>query len=277
MLTRRATLFALGLAGLSTPAAVQERSIVVAAGTTIQDSGLFRHILPLFQNKTGIAVKVVTQGTGQALDTARRGNADVVFVHDRAQEEKFVAEGHGVRRFDVMFNDFVLVGPQTDPAGARGTKDITVALRRIAETKTPFISRGDLSGTHLTEMALWKAANIDLGQVRGSWYREIGQGMGAALNIASASDAYVLSDRGTWLSFKNRGNLTIVVEGDQRLLNQYGVILVNPAKHPYVKYDLGQAFIDWITGPEGQAAIASFKINREQLFFPNAEPLRKAS
>ena len=275
MLTRRATLFALGLAGLSTPAAVQERSIVVAAGTTIQDSGLFRHILPLFQNKTGIAVKVVTQGTGQALDTARRGNADVVFVHDRAQEEKFVAEGHGVRRFDVMFNDFVLVGPQTDPAGARGTKDITVALRRIAETKTPFISRGDLSGTHLTEMALWKAANIDLGQVRGSWYREIGQGMGAALNIASASDAYVLSDRGTWLSFKNRGNLTIVVEGDQRLLNQYGVILVNPAKHPYVKYDLGQAFIDWITGPEGQAAIASFKINGEQLFFPNAEPLRK--
>ena len=179
MLTRRATLFALGLAGLSTPAAVQERSIVVAAGTTIQDSGLFRHILPVFQNKTGMAVKVVTQGTGQALDTARRGNADVVFVHDRAQEEKFVAEGHGVRRFDVMFNHFVLVGPHTDPAGARGTKDITVALRRIAETKTPFISRGDLSGTHLTEMALWKTANLDLGQVRGSWYREIGQGDGS--------------------------------------------------------------------------------------------------
>src|SRR5215204_2105817 len=279
MLTRRATLFALGLAGLSTPAAVQERSIVVAAGTTIQDSGLFRHILPVFQNKTGMAVKVVTQGTGQALDTARRGNADVVFVHDRAQEAKFVAEGHGVRRFDVMFNHFVLVGPQTDPAGARGTKDITVALRRIAETKAPFISRGDLSGTHLTEMALWKAANIDLGQVRGSWYREIGQGMGAALNMASASDAYVLSDRGTWLSFKNRGNLAIVVEGDERLLNQYGVILVNPAKHPHVKHDLGQAFIDWITGPEGQAAIASFKINGEQLFFPNAgtEPSGKAS
>ena len=275
MLTRRATLFALGLAGLSTPAAVQERSIVVAAGTTIQDSGLFRHILPLFQNKTGIAVKVVAQGTGQALDTARRGNADVVFVHDRAQEEKFVAEGHGVRRFEVMYNYFVLVGPQTDPAGARGTKDITVALRRIAEAKALFISRGDLSGTHLTETALWKTANIDLGQVRGSWYREIGQGMGAALNMASASDAYVLSDRGTWLSFKNRGNLAIVVEGDQRLLNQYGVILVNPAKHPYVKHDLGQAFVDWITGPEGQAAIASFKINGEQLFFPNAEPLRK--
>jgi tungstate transport system substrate-binding protein len=174
-----------------------------------------------------------------------------------------------------MFNYFVLVGPQTDPAGARGTKDITVALHRIAETKTPFISRGDLSGTHLTEMALWKTANIDLGQVRGSWYREIGQGMGAALNMASASDAYVLSDRGTWLSFKNRGNLTLAVEGDQRLLNQYGVILVNPAKHPHVKHDLGQAFIDWITGPEGQAAIASFKINGEQLFFPNAEPLRK--
>src|SRR5829696_5252827 len=275
MLTRRATLFALGLAGLSTPAAVQERSIVVAAGTTIQDSGLFRHILPLFQNKTGIAVKVVAQGTGQALDTARRGNADVVFVHDRAQEEKFVAEGHGVRRFEVMFNYFVLVGPQTDPAGARGTKDITVALRRIAETKTPFISRGDLSGTHLTEMALWKTANLDLGQVRGSWYREIGQGMGAALNMASASDAYLLSDRGTWLSFKNRGNLTLAVEGDRRLLNQYGVILVNPAKHPYVKYDLGQAFIDWVTGPERQVAIASFKINGEHLFFPSTEPLRK--
>ena len=278
MLNRRAAFLALGLVCLSTPAFAQDHSIVVAAGTTIQDSGLFGHILPLFKAKTGIDVKVVAQGTGQALDTARRGNADVVFVHDKAQEEKFAAEGHGVRRFDVMYNYFVLAGPQTDPAGVRSTTDITVALRRIAQTKAPFISRGDLSGTHLMEMSLWKAAGLDPGQVRGSWYREIGQGMGAALNMASASDAYVLSDRGSWLSFKNRGNLAIVVEGDQRLLNQYGIILVNPAKHPHIKQELGQAFIDWITGPEGQAAIASFKINGEQLFFPNAAgPLRKAS
>ena len=278
-LTHRSTLLALALATISPSASAQEdRSIVVASGTTIQDSGLFGHILPMFKAKTGIEVKVVAQGTGQALDTARRGNADVVFVHDKAQEEKFVAESHGVRRFDVMHNYFVLIGPQADPAGVKGTKDITVALRRIADTRAPFVSRGDYSGTHLTEMALWRAANLDLGQVKGTWYREIGQGMGAGLNMASAIDAYVLSDRGTWLSFKNRGNLAIVVEGDQRLLNQYGIILVNPAKHPHIKQELGQAFIDWITGPEGQAAIASFKINGEQLFFPNAAgPLRKAS
>jgi len=278
-LTHRSTLLALALATISPSASAQEdRSIVVASGTTIQDSGLFGHILPMFKAKTGIEVKVVAQGTGQALDTARRGNADVVFVHDKAQEEKFVAESHGVRRFDVMHNYFVLIGPQADPAGVKGTKDITVALRRIADTRAPFVSRGDYSGTHLTEMALWRAANLDLGQVKGTWYREIGQGMGAGLNMASAIDAYVLSDRGTWLSFKNRGNLAIVVEGDQRLLNQYGIILVNPAKHPHVKQEFGQAFIDWITGPEGQAAIASFKINGEQLFFPNAAgPLRKAS
>jgi len=213
---------------------------------------------------------VVAQGTGQALDTARRGDADVVFVHAKPQEEKFVAEGHGVRRFNVMYNDYVLIGPKSDPAHVNGTRDIATALRKIAESKAPFLSRGDNSGTHIAELNLWKAAGIDIAQAKGPWYRDIGQGMGAALNAASAMSAYTLSDRGTWLSFKNKGDLTIAVQGDQRLFNQYGVILVNPEKHPHVKAQLGQAFIDWITGPEGQAAIASYKINGEQLFFLNA-------
>ncbi|MCC6778370.1 MAG: extracellular solute-binding protein [Hyphomicrobiales bacterium] len=252
------------------PAVAQDKSIVVASTTSTQDSGLFGHILPLFKTRTGIDVKVVSQGTGQALDTGRRGDADVVFVHARPQEEKFVAGGFGVKRFPVMYNDFILVGPKSDPAGTAG-KDIAAGLKAIKAKGAPFISRGDKSGTHAAELALWKAAGIDVaGTDKGPWYREIGQGMGAALNTASASNAYTLADRGTWLSFKNRGDLTILVEGDKALFNQYGVMLVNPAKHPHVKKELGQAFIDWLVSPEGQKAIADYKINGEQLFFPNA-------
>jgi tungstate transport system substrate-binding protein len=246
----------------------QDKSIVVASTTSTQDSGLFGHILPLFKAKTGIDVKVVAQGTGQALDTGRRGDADVVFVHARSAEEKFVAEGAGVRRYPVMYNDFVLIGPASDPAGAKG-KDIVAGLEAIKSKASPFISRGDRSGTHIAELELWKAAGIDIGKDKGPWYKEIGQGMGAALNTASASNAYVLADRGTWLSFKNRGDLAVLVEGDKRLFNQYGVILVNPAKHPHVKTELGQAFINWLISAEGQQAIADYKINGEQLFFPN--------
>ena len=262
-----------------TPALAQDKSIVVASTTSTQDSGLFGHILPLLKAKTGIDVKVVAQGTGQALDTARRGDADVVFVHAKPQEEKFVAEGFGVKRFDVMYNDFVVIGPKSDPAGIKGGSDVLAAFKAIYDKGAPFVSRGDKSGTHAAELALWKAASLDPAGSKPAWYREIGQGMGAALNTAGAMGAYVLSDRGTWLSFKNRGDLEVVVEGDKRLFNQYGVILVNPQKHPHVKAELGQAFIDWITGPDGQAAIASYKIDGEQLFFPDAqaEPLRKAS
>jgi tungstate transport system substrate-binding protein len=249
----------------------EEKSIVVASTTSTEDSGLFGHILPLFKAKTGIDVKVVAQGTGQALDTGRRGDADVVFVHAKSAEEKFLADGAGVKRYPVMYNDFVLIGPRSDPAGISGGKDIVAALKAIKEKGAPFISRGDRSGTHIAELNLWKAAGIDIEKEKGPWYREIGQGMGAALNTASASNAYVLSDRGTWLSFKNRGDLTISVEGDKRLFNQYGVILVNPAKHPHVKKELGQAFIDWLVSPEGQKAIADYKINGEQLFYPNAD------
>jgi tungstate transport system substrate-binding protein len=248
----------------------EEKSIVVASTTSTEDSGLFGHILPLFKAKTGIDVKVVAQGTGQALDTGRRGDADVVFVHAKSAEEKFLADGAGVKRYPVMYNDFVLIGPKSDAAGISGGKDIVAALKAIKEKGAPFISRGDRSGTHIAELNLWKAAGIDIEKEKGPWYREIGQGMGAALNTASASNAYVLSDRGTWLSFKNRGDLTISVEGDKRLFNQYGVILVNPAKHPHVKKELGQAFIDWLISPEGQKAIADYKINGEQLFYPNA-------
>ena len=265
MLTRR-ILFVFAAA----PALAQDKSIVVASTTSTQDSGLFGHILPLFKAKTGIDAKVVSQGTGQALDTGRRGDADVVFVHARPQEEKFVADGSGVKRYPVMFNDFILVGPKSDPAGARG-KDIVAGLIAIKATAAPFISRGDKSGTHAAELALWKTAGIDIaGADKGPWYKEIGQGMGGALNTASASNAYTLADRGTWLSFKNRGDLAIVVEGDNKLFNQYGVILVNPAKHAHVKKELGQAFIDWLVSPEGQNAVADYKINGEQLFFPNA-------
>jgi tungstate transport system substrate-binding protein len=253
------------------PAWTQDKSIVVASTTSTQDSGLFGHILPLFKAKTRIDLKVIAQGTGQALDTGRRGDADVVFVHAKPQEEKFVADGFGVKRFPVMYNDFILVGPKSDPAGVNGTRDIAAALTAIRAKAAPFISRGDRSGTHAAELALWKAAGIDVaGADRGTWYKEIGQGMGAALNTASAAGAYVLADRGTWIAFKNRGELVISVEGDRRLFNQYGVILVNPAKHPHVKKDEGQAFIDWLTSPEGQKAIADYKIEGQQLFFPNA-------
>ena len=252
-------------------ATAQDQSIVVASTTSTQDSGLFNHILPIFKARTGITVKVIAQGTGQALDTGRRGDVDVVFVHARPQEEKFVVEGFGVKRFPVMYNDFVLIGPKSDPAGIGGTKDIVAALKTIKAKGAPFISRGDRSGTHAAELALWKLAGIDAaGADRGPWYKEIGQGMGAALNTAAAADAYVLSDRGTWISFKNRGDLAVAVAGDQRLFNQYGVILVNPTKHPHVKKDLGQAFIDWLTSPQGQGAIADYKIGGQQLFFPNA-------
>jgi tungstate transport system substrate-binding protein len=250
----------------------QDKSIVVASTTSTQDSGLFRCILPLFEAKTGVTVRVVAQGTGQALDTARRGDADVVFVHAKAQEEKFVAEGFGVKRFDVMYNDFVLVGPKSDPAKVKGSKDILAALQAINTAASPFVSRGDNSGTHSAELALWKAAGLDPASAKPAWYREIGQGMGAALNAAGATGAYVLSDRGTWISFKNKGDLEIVVEGDHKLFNQYSVILVNPAKHQHIRKDLGQAFIDWIISAEGQNAIRSCKIDGQQLFFPNADP-----
>src|SRR5882672_4587128 len=257
----------LGVAGGR--AAADDRSIVVASTTSTQDSGLFGYLLPIFKAKTGIDVKVIAQGTGQALDTARRGDADVVFVHAKAQEEKFLAEGFGVKRFDVMYNDFVLIGPKADPAGIKG-KDIETALKTIQAKGAPFVSRGDRSGTHTAELALWKQAGVDIAAAKGPWYREIGQGMGAALNTAAAMNGYVLSDRGTWISFKNRGDLAIAVEGDKRLFNQYGVMLVNPVKHPNVKKDLGQAFVDWVISAEGQKAIAEYKIGGEQLFFPNA-------
>src|SRR6267154_2573263 len=253
-----------------TPAFAQDRSIVVASTTSTQDSGLFGYLLPIFKAKTGIDVKVIAQGTGQALDTARRGDADVVFVHAKAQEEKFVAEGVGVRRFDVMYNDFVLIGPKGDPAGVKG-KDIATALRAIQAKAAPFVSRGDKSGTHLAELALWKQADVAASSIKAPWYREIGQGMGAALNTAAAMNAYVLSDRGTWISFRNRGELEISVEGDKQLFNQYGVMLVNPQKYPSVKKELGQAFVDWLVSVEGQATIAGYRIDGQQLFFPNAE------
>lgn len=270
-----AVVLSLLAAVLATPLSAQERSIVVASTTSTQDSGLFGHLLPLFKAKTGIEVKVIAQGTGQALDTARRGDADVVLVHARPQEEKFVAEGQGVKRFDVMYNDFVLIGPRSDPAGVGGSRDIVAALKTIQEKALPFVSRGDRSGTHTAELALWKLAGVSIETAKGPWYREIGQGMGAALNTAGAMKAYVISDRGTWLSFKNPGDLVIAVEGDQRLFNQYGVILVNPEKHPAVKKDLGQSFIDWLISSEGQAAIAAYHVSGKQLFFPNAE--KKAS
>jgi tungstate transport system substrate-binding protein len=259
------------LLAVASPALAQDKSIVVASTTSTQDSGLFGHILPMFKAKTGIDVRVVAQGTGQALDTARRGDADVVFVHAKAQEEKFVAEGFGVKRFDVMYNDFILIGPKADPAKIKGGKDVVAALEAISDSGSPFVSRGDKSGTHAAELALWKVAGLDPGGTKPAWYREIGQGMGAALNTSNAMGAYMLSDRGTWISFKNKGDLEIVVEGDKRLFNQYGVMLVNPEKHPSVKKDLGQAFVDWVVSPEGQNAIRSYKVEGQQLFFPNAD------
>jgi tungstate transport system substrate-binding protein len=258
------------LLAFALPAAAQEKSIVVASTTSTQDSGLFRYLLPLFKARSGIEVKVVALGTGQALDTARRGDADVVFVHAKSEEEKFLAEGFAVKRYPVMYNDFVLIGPKNDPAGIRGEKDIVAALRTLKDKQAAFISRGDRSGTHVAELNLWKLAGIDIAAEKGRWYKEIGQGMGAALNTASAADAYVLADRATWLSFKNKGDLIVVVEGDKRLFNQYGVMLVSPARHPTVKKEFGQEFIDWLVSAEGQRDIAGYRINGEQLFYPNA-------
>jgi tungstate transport system substrate-binding protein len=255
---------------LGAPAYAQDKSIVVASTTSTQDSGLFEYLLPIFQQKTGTTVKVVAQGTGQALDTGRRGDADVVFVHAKSAEEKFLAEGEGVKRFPVMYNDFVLIGPKSDPAGIKGMKDVAKALQTIKDKQASFISRGDRSGTHIAELNLWKDSSVDIEKDKGTWYKSIGQGMGAALNTAGASNAYVLSDRGTWIHFKNKGDLQILVEGDKRMFNQYGVILVNPAKHPNVKKELGQEFIDWLVSPDGQKTISNYKIEGEQLFYPNA-------
>ncbi|KQQ04914.1 extracellular solute-binding protein [Methylorubrum extorquens] len=264
------TLSLLAALGTAAPLRAEPASIVVASTTSTEQSGLFKHILPLFKQKSGIEVKVVALGTGQALDAARRGDADVVLVHDRPAEDKFVAEGFAKARQDVMYNDFVLIGPKADPAGIRG-KGVDDAFKAIAAGQAPFVSRGDRSGTHSAELRSWKEAGVDLPAVRGDWYRDVGQGMGPALNTASSLGAYILSDRGTWLSFKNRGDLTILVEGDKRLFNPYGVMLVNPEKHPTVKVKEGQAFIDWLVSPEGQRAIADYKINGEPLFFPSAK------
>jgi tungstate transport system substrate-binding protein len=270
-MSRVLAIAALCLVVATGPVAAHDKSIVVASTTSTQDSALFGHNLPMFKAKTGIDAKVVAQGTGQALDTGRRGDADVLFVHAKPQEEKFVADGFGVQRFDVMYNDFVLIGPKADPAGVKGGNDVVAALTRISEKAAPFVSRGDKSGTHAAELALWKLAALDPAGSKPGWYREIGQGMGAALNTSAAMGAYVLADRGTWISFKNKEGLEIVVEGDKRLFNQYGIMLVNPAKHPSVKKEFGQAFIDWIISAEGQNAIRSYKIQDQQLFFPNAD------
>ena len=268
---RRAMLLGVLLACVGLAASGQERYITVASTTSTEQSGLFGYLLPIFERETGIKVHVVALGTGQALDVARRGDADVVFVHARAAEEKFLAEGQGVKRYPVMYNDFVLIGPKSDPAKVGGSKDILAALRKIEASHAPFVSRGDRSGTHMAELALWKASGIDLDQTKGAWYRDTGQGMGPALNTAASMGAYVLADRGTWLAFKNRADLVILVQGDKRLFNQYGAMLVNPEKHPSVKKDLGQRFVDWVISPEGQKAIAGYKIGGEQLFFPNAK------
>lgn len=273
MLTRRILTAALAACAvtLAVPQSfAQDKSIVVASTTSTQDSGLFEYLLPLFKKKTGITVKVIAQGTGQALDTGRRGDADVVFVHAKAQELKFLSEGQGVKRYPVMYNDFVLIGPKNDPAGIKGMKDVAQAFKVLHDKQQSFISRGDRSGTHSAELRLWKAAGIDIAKDHGPWYKAIGQGMGAALNTAQASNSYVLSDRGTWIHFKNKGNLEILVQGDKRMFNQYGVMLVNPAKHPSVKKDFGQQFINYLISPEGQKDIANYKINGQQLFYPDA-------
>jgi tungstate transport system substrate-binding protein len=247
-----------------------ERYITIASTTSTENSGLFGHLQPIFKQNTGIDFRVVALGTGQALDVGRRGDVDVVFVHDKSAEEKFVAEGFGIDRHDVMYNDFVLLGPKRDPAGIAGGHDIAAALKAIQTAQAPFVSRGDRSGTHAAELRLWTDAGIDIAASKDTWYRETGSGMGASLNTASSMNAYILSDRGTWLAFKNRGDLAILVEGDKRLFNQYGVIMVNPARHPQVKQNEARAFIDWLTSADGQAAIAAFRINGEQAFFPDA-------
>src|SRR2546425_2292269 len=269
VVTRRRVLGAFLLC-IGLGAQAQERFITVASTTSTEQSGLFGYLLPIYEKQTGVKVRVVALGTGQALDVGRRGDADVVFVHARAAEEKFLAEGQGVKRFPVMYNDFILIGPKADPAKIGGGKDILGALKKVQAAEAPFVSRGDRSGTHMAELGLWKASGIDLDKVKGPWYRDTGQGMGPALNTAASMGAYILADRGTWLAFKNRGELTILVEGDKRLFNQYGVMLVNPDKHPNVKKELGQQFIDWLVSPSGQKTIADYKINGEQLFYPNA-------
>ena len=266
---RRVWSLLVGALLLAGGAQAQDKFIVVASTTSTEQSGLFAHLLPAYKKASGVDVRVVALGTGQALDTGRRGDADVVFVHDPVAEERFVADGFGLQRREVMYNDFVLIGPKGDPAGVRGS-DIVAALARLAGSKEAFISRGDKSGTHAAELRYWKTAGIDMAAAKPAGYKECGCGMGPALNIASSSNAYVLADRGTWLNFKNRGELAIVVEGDKRLFNQYGVILVNPAKHPHIKAQDGQRFIDWLVSPAGQKAIADYKIGGEQLFFPNA-------
>jgi tungstate transport system substrate-binding protein len=265
----RIVLVALALA-FASAAPGQQKFITVASTTSTEQSGLFKHLLPIFQKKTGIQVRVVAVGTGQALDIGRRGDADVLLVHAKPLEEKFIAEGSGVKRQDVMYNDFVLIGPKSDPARVAGSKDVVAAFRQIRQAQAPFVSRGDRSGTHFAELEIWKLAGIDIAREKGAWYRDTGQGMGPALNTAAAMNAYILADRGTWLSFKNRGELAIAVQGDRRLFNQYGVMLVNPARHPHVKAAMGQQFIDWLLSSEGQQAIAEYKINGEQLFFANA-------
>ena len=259
------------LLGLSFSAAGQERFITVSSTTSTEQSGLFKYLLPIFEKKSGIQVRVVALGTGQALDMGRRGDADVVFVHAKPLEEKFLAEGFGVKRYDVMYNDFVLIGPKSDPAKTQRGTDVLEAFRKIRAAQAAFVSRGDKSGTHFAELEIWRAAGIDIAKDKGSWYRDTGQGMGPALNTAAGMNAYILADRGTWLSFKNRADLAIAVEGDKRLFNQYGIMLVSPARHPSVKKEMGQAFIDWLISAEGQKAIADYKINGEQLFFPNAK------
>jgi len=256
------------------PAGAAEPFITVASTTSTEQSGLFAHLLPIFRRASGIEVRVVALGTGQALDMARRGDADVVLVHDPVAETRFVGEGWGVQRRDVMVNDFVLVGPKSDPAGIAGQRDIALALRQIAAKPAAFVSRGDKSGTHAAELRLWQAAGIDPEKQKGAWYRDTGSGMGPALNTAASLDAYLLSDRATWLAFRNRQNLAILLEGDARLFNQYGVILVNPARHPHVKQAESRRFSDWLVSEEGQKAIAAYRIGGEQLFFPNAGAAR---
>jgi len=270
MVIARRTFVALLVALVAFAAHAQDKFITVASTTSTEQSGLFGFLLPAFEKKTGIQVRVVALGTGQALDLARRGDADVVFVHAKSAEEKFLAEGQGVKRYPVMYNDFVLIGPKSDPAQIAGGKDINEALKKIQAAQASFVSRGDRSGTHMAELALWKDAGVEIDKSKGRWYRDVGQGMGPALNTASSMNAYILADRGTWLGFKNRGDLAILVEGDKRLFNQYGVMLVNPDKHPTVKKDFGQTFIDWLVSPEGQKMIADYKVGGEQLFFPNA-------
>jgi tungstate transport system substrate-binding protein len=264
-------LLAAGLGLTFGPAAAQDQYITVASTTSTENSGLFGELLPKFQDQTGIEVRVVAVGTGQAIKLAENGDADVLFVHHQPSEEKFVADGFGVERHEVMYNDFVIVGPAANPAGIKGSKDVVAALGRIAAAAAPFASRGDDSGTHKAELALWDEAGIDVADASGTWYRETGSGMGPTLNTAAGMDAYALTDRGTWLSFENRQNLEIVVEGDPRLFNQYGIILVNPEKHPHVKAELGQTFIDWVLSDDGQEAIGAFEINGQQAFFPNAK------